>query len=57
LVDFKPLDSTINETALRESKETPGVHSARDSIIFTDGALMHDAARPDGAAATVNFLT
>jgi hypothetical protein len=57
LVDFTPLDSTINETALRERKEIPGAHSARDNTMLTDRALVHDAARPDSAAATVNFLT
>jgi len=39
LVDFTPPDSTINETALQESKETPGTHTARDTMMLTDGFL------------------
>jgi len=57
LVGFTPLDSTINEAALQESKETPGAHSARDTMMLSDGALVHDEARPDSAAATVSFFT
>jgi hypothetical protein len=56
LVDFTPLNLTIDATAFQESKETQGANSARDTMMLTDGALVHDAARPDSAAATGHFL-